>query len=79
MCAICRRYLCPSVCPSFMGESAELGKRLFKCAVCNEWIYEDDEFVINYGKPYCKTCEEIGAGVENEQIEREGAVNGDEL
>ena len=29
MCAICRRYICPSACPSFLGESAELGKRLF--------------------------------------------------
>ena len=56
MCAICRRYICPSACPSFEGASAELGRRLSVCTSCGGAIYESDEYVINYGKPYCKSC-----------------------
>ena len=58
MCAICRRYICPSACPSFEGASAELGRRLSVCTSCGGAIYESDEYVINYGKPYCKRCAE---------------------
>ena len=68
MCAICRRYICPSACPSFLGESAELGKRLFECSACGEAIYEGDEYIVGYGKPYCNRCVSYGA-IENEAQE----------
>ena len=60
MCTICRRYLCPSSCPSFVGISAELGKRRFECAGCGEWIYENDNYEVRYGNPYCVECVECG-------------------
>lgn len=72
MCAICRRYICPSACPSFVGDSAELGKRLFGCSGCGEAIYEDDEYNIRYGKPYCKKCTELEI-----YEEQEGRCGGD--
>ena len=66
MCAICRRYICPSACPSFAGESAELGKRLYVCSSCGEPIYEIDEYDIQYGNPYCKRCAEFDKKCEAE-------------
>lgn len=56
MCEICRKYLCPPGCPSFVGRSAEFGRRLFRCAGCGANIYEDDDYVLDYGKPYCLEC-----------------------
>ena len=56
MCDICRRYICPPRCPSFVGRSAEFGRAIFRCASCGRRIYENDDYVINYGKPYCYKC-----------------------
>ncbi len=59
MCEICRQFLCPSSCPSYFGYSAELGARLFRCAGCGEWIHEEEDYIIDYGKPYCLCCQGI--------------------
>ena len=56
MCAICRRYTCPSSCPRYVGRSAELGERLFECTACEKGIYENDDYRILSGKPYCEEC-----------------------
>lgn len=56
MCKICGQYFCYPSCPSFEGDSAEFGKRLFRCAVCGENIYETDDYTINKGRAYCATC-----------------------
>jgi transcription initiation factor IIE alpha subunit len=76
MCAICRRYICPSACPSFTGESAELGERLFDCSSCGAVVYENDEYAISYGKPYCKRCVELGKTDDGQGGERGGERNG---
>ena len=60
MCKMCRRYKCPPTCPAFVGESAELGKRMLKCALCGGAIYENDRYTVYYGKPYCERCVEVG-------------------
>ena len=77
MCAICRRYICPSACPSFEGESAELGKRLFVCSMCDEPIYETDEYGIRYGNPYCKKCIELDKTEREREERRNGGRDGE--
>ena len=64
MCEICGQYFCYPSCPFFDGTSAELGKRLFRCALCKENIYETDDYTIYNGKAYCSVCS------------REGKMNG---
>lgn len=59
MCEFCRKYLCPSCCPSFVGHSAELGRVRFRCTGCGKRLYEDDDYIIDYGKPYCLSCKSI--------------------
>ena len=39
-----------------MGVSAELGKKLFRCAACGENVYEADDYKIDKGRAYCSVC-----------------------
>ena len=59
MCEICRGYFCYPSCPSFAGESAELGRRLFLCCLCGCVIYETDDYAMDKGKWYCTECAEV--------------------
>ncbi len=61
MCGFCGQYFCYPSCPSFTGESAELGRRLFRCADCGESIYEADNYSIYNGRPFCEDCANKGA------------------
>lgn len=56
MCEICRKYLCPPACPSYVGRSAERGKTVFRCADCGKLLHEYDDYIIDYGNPYCLAC-----------------------
>ena len=56
MCEICGQYFCYPSCPSFMGVSAELGNKLFRCAACGENVYEADDYKIDKGRAYCSVC-----------------------
>ena len=74
MCEICRRYFCLPGCPSFEGRSVEFGRALYRCAGCGARIYENDGYVINYGKPYCYKCVRIDQ-TEAEEEDRGNSVN----
>ena len=56
MCLICGKYYCPAGCPSYVGDSAELGRRMFTCHSCGEYVYENEDYMLVYGKPYCIDC-----------------------
>ena len=56
MCRICGKYNCPPACPSYNGESAELGERIDFCAVCGTPLYQYEYIKYSYGKPYCVDC-----------------------
>ena len=56
MCRICGKYICPTSCPSYDGESAELGKRIAFCSLCGGSLREYDYVRFYYGKPYCAEC-----------------------
>lgn len=56
MCGICGKFICPSSCPSFDGESAEYGKRIGYCAGCGISLCEYEDIEYSYGKPYCSEC-----------------------
>lgn len=56
MCEICHKYKCSSGCPSYEGESAELGRRVCFCEGCGVTLYEYEEICYSYGKPYCIDC-----------------------
>lgn len=69
MCEICGQYFCYPSCPFFDGTSAELGRRLFSCAMCGKNIYEVDDYTIYKGRTFCSVCvkkmEESGASKGN--------------
>ena len=56
MCRICRKYLCPPSCPSFCGDSAERGRAISNCALCDAYICEYDEYEILHDKLLCEEC-----------------------
>ena len=56
MCQICGKYICPSACPSYDGESAEYGKRIDFCSECGAYLCEFEYIDYSYGKPYCSEC-----------------------
>ena len=56
MCRICGKYICPPVCPSYDGESAERGRRIGFCARCGRTLCEYDYIGYSDGKPYCLGC-----------------------
>ncbi len=58
MCAICKFLYCPSSCPSYEGDSPERGRPIGECAVCEDYIYEDDYYYIESGKMLCAECAE---------------------
>ncbi|MBE6531877.1 MAG: hypothetical protein E7679_07340 [Ruminococcaceae bacterium] len=59
MCRICGKYICPPSCPSYDGESAEMGKMIGRCSECGVRLCEYDDIVYSYGKPYCVDCYNI--------------------
>lgn len=59
MCDICRRFICPPACPSYAGISAEYGKRRARCTECGRWLYDEDDYIIDYGYPYCLRCAKL--------------------
>ena len=58
MCQNCGQYFCYPSCPSFVGLSAELGRRLFRCFSCGESIFEADDYSIYNGVAFCAECAE---------------------
>ena len=59
MCRICGKYICPPPCPSYCGESAEMGKMIGRCAGCGERLCEYDYLRYAYGKLLCHRCYKI--------------------
>lgn len=56
MCSICGKYLCPPACPSYRGDSAELGKRVGICRKCGRYIYENEDYYGSVGAKICEDC-----------------------
>ena len=56
MCDICGGYFCYPSCPSYNGDSAEFGKRLFLCSRCGRSIYEIDDYTKDEDNVYCEEC-----------------------
>ena len=56
MCDICGGYFCYPSCPSYNGDSAEFGRRLFCCSQCGCSIYEADEYTVDEDNVYCEEC-----------------------
>ena len=56
MCEICGGYFCYPSCPSYDGDSAELGKRLFWCSSCECAIHEADDYTVDGNDVYCAEC-----------------------
>ena len=67
MCQTCGQYFCYPSCPSFVGISAELGRRLFRCSGCGESLFEADDFMIYKGRPFCSSCAKGGEEKEEEK------------
>ena len=56
MCSICGGYFCYPSCPSYNGDSAELGRRLFYCSSCGRAIHEMDDYAVDGEQVYCTAC-----------------------
>ena len=59
MCEICGQYFCYPSCPSFVGNSAELGASIFRCSVCSSRIFESDDYTVYNGKVVCENCDAL--------------------
>ena len=55
MCEICRRFICPSSCPSYDGRSSEYGRRIGVCRRCGEDIYRGEAYFFG-GRYLCEKC-----------------------
>ena len=54
MCEICRRFICPSSCPSYEGRSSEYGRRIGVCRRCGGSVY--GEAYLFGGRYICSEC-----------------------
>lgn len=56
MCEVCGQYFCYPSCPSYEGESAELGSPLFRCVKCGMRLFRSDNYTIYNGRFFCEEC-----------------------
>lgn len=47
MCDICRQFPCNSRCPNYIPS-----KPHYYCSICNEPIYDGEEYIVNDDKDY---------------------------
>ena len=47
MCEICRSYPCHPRCPNYIPPKAS-----HYCSICNEGIYDGEEYIVNYNDEY---------------------------
>ena len=56
MCEICRSYSCRTRCPNYIPPKAK-----YYCSICNEGIYEGEEYIENlYGEYAHWECVDYG-------------------
>ena len=56
MCPECHRFVCEEGCPAYRGRSAERGRPLLFCSLCDTPIWRGDKFYSVGVRPYCREC-----------------------
>ena len=70
MCEICGGYFCYPSCPSYDGDNAELGRRLYWCSSCGCSIHEADRYTVDGDNVYCEDCTRERGDTEDDEKER---------
>ena len=53
MCKECRLTYCPEFCPGYAEDDRT---PIGRCALCNEFIYDENKFAEANGELYCTDC-----------------------
>ena len=63
MCPECHRFICEEGCPAYRGRSAERGRALCNCSLCDTPIARGESFYSVGARPVCREClEDSDAG-----------------
>ena len=58
ICDECKKYVCPSSCPSFGGRGVGTEAMIGECTRCQVRLYSDDAYFEREGRHICAECAE---------------------